>query len=611
MLVFPAIICISALLHETTQQPQILPLNGQPKAGNDYAQAGNNNSTKSDDVNLQLTKAEAKFIVKILDQKESELTKINQKLKENVQTALTNPVKEEGLDYSNAVAENNTKSKDYNYGVGGGDVGGGSKCLCGEGTPPNNKEQEKRMKNMRTRLGTKALQLQGGGGEYGADYSQYTYLNIAGNSSGTTEDVTTRAPEDRIVNGFEADSRPWFASLATVMNGELYPFCGGALINRRYVLSAAHCFCFGSTLMQQRHGYCINELHESPTHTMRGVPFHVYLGLRDKKLGHEAVKYNIESVRVPKERIAMYARGTFVGPDDIALLKLRETVSFIPGKIMTVCLDKVPDVKVPAHVNGFGASGSQGSGWSGVECWTNEKGPSMFQKCTAACEMGAVPSKAVCDDFFTKNGGRNVFQEKGERGVRVNKGDLQHDCSVKDGSGEFGWCPIQKKKQNSWGFCSYHCKLSGAQHNTKLMEASIQVFKPDVCKKLVSNMDDPQGFNPTKDMCAGKLIKGKNRLKTYTYSGGTYSEDQVAAPNGHPPVEIGGSDACQGDSGGPMVKWQRIKKNGRVMQKAYLIGIVSRGEGCAYADLPGLYTRVTYWLDWITRNMGQDSCTYV
>ena len=82
------------------------------------------------------------------------------------------------------------------------------------------------------------------------------------------------------------------------------------------------------------------------------------------------------------------------------------------------------------------------------------------------------------------------------------------------------------------------------------------------------------------------------RLKTYTYSGGTYSEDQVAAPNGHPPVEIGGSDACQGDSGGPMVKWQRIKKNGRVMQKAYLIGIVSRGEGCAYADLPGLYTRL-------------------
>ena len=88
--------------------------------------------------------------------------------------------------------------------------------------------------------------------------------------------------------------------------------------------------------MQQRHGYCINELHESPTHTYNGLPFHVYLGLRDKRLGHEAVKYNVQSVRVPKERIAMYASGSFVGPDDIALLKLRETVSFIPGIIMTV-----------------------------------------------------------------------------------------------------------------------------------------------------------------------------------------------------------------------------------------------------------------------------------
>ena len=57
------------------------------------------------------------------------------------------------------------------------------------------------------------------------------------------------------------------------------------------------------------------------------------------------------------------------------------------------------------------------------------------------------------------------------------------------------------------------------------------------------------------------------------------------------PVVIGGSDACQGDSGGPLVKWQRVRKNGRMSQKAYLIGIVSRGKGCAYADQPGIYSR--------------------
>ena len=80
--------------------------------------------------------------------------------------------------------------------------------------------------------------------------------------------------------------------------------------------------------------------------------------------------------------------------------------------------------------------------------------------------MGAVPSKAVCDDFFTKNGGRNVFQEKGERGVRVNKGDLQHDCSVKDGSGEFGWCPV-----SVFHACSnnYLYSFSDSEEKTKFL----------------------------------------------------------------------------------------------------------------------------------------------
>ena len=73
---------------------------------------------------------------------------------------------------------------------------------------------------------------------------------------------------------------------------------------------------------------------------MNGQTIHVYLGLRDRTRSDEAVKYNIESVRVPEERIAMYARGIVTGSDDIALLKLRETVDLIPEKIMPVCSAK-------------------------------------------------------------------------------------------------------------------------------------------------------------------------------------------------------------------------------------------------------------------------------
>lgn len=52
----------------------------------------------------------------------------------------------------------------------------------------------------------------------------------------------------------------------------------------------------------------------------------------------------------------------------------------------------------------------------------------------------------------------------------------------------------------------------------------------------------------------------------------------------------GGKDACQGDSGGPAV------------YNNQLFGIVSWGIGCARPRFPGVYARVTSYLDWIKEN---------
>ncbi len=52
-------------------------------------------------------------------------------------------------------------------------------------------------------------------------------------------------------------------------------------------------------------------------------------------------------------------------------------------------------------------------------------------------------------------------------------------------------------------------------------------------------------------------------------------------------VSYGGKDACTGDSGGPLWKWL----GGRRRKRAFLIGVVSRGKGCARNNAPGIYTR--------------------
>ncbi|KAJ8681912.1 hypothetical protein QAD02_017704 [Eretmocerus hayati] len=100
-----------------------------------------------------------------------------------------------------------------------------------------------------------------------------------------------------------------------------------------------------------------------------------------------------------------------------------------------------------------------------------------------------------------------------------------------------------------WGATSY-----GGANSYVLKEVTVPVWQHDVCKSKFTTEITP------KQICAG------------AYEG-----------NG---------DACQGDSGGPLL---HQLSNGRWVT----IGIVSWGINCGEPDRPGIYTRVTSYLDWI------------
>uniref|UniRef100_A0A674BP84 Zgc:165423 n=1 Tax=Salmo trutta TaxID=8032 RepID=A0A674BP84_SALTR len=89
-----------------------------------------------------------------------------------------------------------------------------------------------------------------------------------------------------------------------------------------------------------------------------------------------------------------------------------------------------------------------------------------------------------------------------------------------------------------------------------------------------------------------------NRQCNFNYGVGSITDNMICAG-----LAAGGKDSCQGDSGGPMV----IKQGTRWIQS----GVVSFGQGCALAKLPGVYARVSQYQTWINSQISSDQPGFI
>lgn len=94
-----------------------------------------------------------------------------------------------------------------------------------------------------------------------------------------------------------------------------------------------------------------------------------------------------------------------------------------------------------------------------------------------------------------------------------------------------------------------------------LLEVGLEMFSTGDCEKSYPPSKQlPSGINGDSQLCAGSRYEKK--------------------------------DTCQGDSGGPL----QIKID-NCMHK--IVGVTSFGKGCGNIGVPGVYTRVSHYIDWI------------
>lgn len=351
---------------------------------------------------------------------------------------------------------------------------------------------------------------------------------------------------------------------------------------------------------------------------------------------------------------------------DMSLIRTQRKIVFIPEVVAPVCLIGPADfdefVKKPrtqplGFVSGWGAQFMQ--------CDSNDLGPAPNTMCKFPyidgegrehrfCSMGPTPSASnpVCRDFFEWSARNNikVSQHLGDT-VMIRLWDDRRQYSrnkvttvkcYSDKPGSRGWCgtcyPNNERpgtegycdvydsttisedrrefslptSDRNWGWCADWCKPNKKQTGSQyLQETEMDLLNDRQCDILGYTIN----ANVSYELCAGKKqvfpkvqvfnrLENRQRPGNFRYEPDGFETD-FKGTEGKFDFYLGGQDSCQGDSGGPLIVY--LPYRGKL--RAFTIGVVSRGAGCANFNQPGVFSKVSAHLDWIYSKAGHGKCS--
>merc|ERR1719309_1376875 len=439
-----------------------------------------------------------------------------------------------------------------------------------------------------------------------AKYVQKEYKRLKRDTNGknSTQDEDD---DDRIVGGYDVkQNKPWVARVW------LYKFeflCGGALLNKRFVLTAAHCIC--KTKMGVKCDKQGKPLYDI-TNDVK-----VYLGVNKKQVdylnrdlkGKRIFEYGFEYGLVyPKYMISEVTQ-------DIGLYKLDRDVEFRRGILEPICLPTTFDKSDIATIRRENMVYVAGWGrlWGG-KCITTELGPQRQIKCNFgyngkySCSTTRTPSAKDKDCKAIWKADKNKYPKVPGDVISIYLPNEGKNKTCYARSGKSGWCNAgddSVEESEKWGFCQDHCKYKGGTKKQeenilagKLQETKLHILPMAHCKSLITKRN--YNFFGKFEFCAG-------RKKRFTYK---FKEKNFLGLNKNRkyPYDyyVSSTDTCSGDSGGGVYQWRKGIPT--------LIGIVSRGwgskddNGCAEFNFPGVYTRVMRYLEWIYTNTKSGYC---